>query len=210
MTPCRAPCALIFVPCGAHGIELHRRPFHEPLNPARGPKGKAMTAQLDELMEKLRSVEAEIETELAKRREELRFRLDNRRIVFEQEVLRIHRAIKTRASRYFIDANPWIVLSAPVIYSLIVPFVLIDIWVMVLSGDLLSDLQNSQSAPPRLPGVRPPPSRLSQHHREDQLRLLLLLQRRDRLRARGGVAHRDLSLIHISEPTRRTPISYAV
>ena len=89
-----------------------------------------MTAQLDELMEKLRSVEADIETELAKRREELRFRLDNRRIVFEQEVLRIHRAIKTRALRYLIDANPLIVLSAPVIYSLLVPVVLVDLWVM--------------------------------------------------------------------------------
>ena len=40
-----------------------------------------MTAALDALMEKLRSVEAEIETELAKRREELRFRVENRRIV---------------------------------------------------------------------------------------------------------------------------------
>ena len=89
-----------------------------------------MIARLDELMEKLRSVEADIETELAKRREELRFRFDNRRIVFEQEVLRIHRAIKTRASRYFIDANPLIVLSAPVIYSLLVPIVLVDLWVM--------------------------------------------------------------------------------
>jgi hypothetical protein len=89
-----------------------------------------MTAQFDELMGRLRSVEAEIETELAKRREELRFRLDNRRIVFEQEVLRIHRAIKIRASRYFIDANPLIVLSAPVIYSLLVPIVLVDLWVM--------------------------------------------------------------------------------
>ena len=89
-----------------------------------------MTAQFDELMGRLRSVETEIETELAKRREELRFRLDNRRIVFEQEVLRIHRAIKTRASRYFIDANPLIVLSAPVIYSLLVPIVLVDLWVM--------------------------------------------------------------------------------
>jgi hypothetical protein len=89
-----------------------------------------MTAQLDELMERLRSVEAEIETELTKRREELRFRLDNRRIVFEQKVLRVHRAIKIRASRYFIDANPLIVLSAPVIYSLLVPFVLLDLWVM--------------------------------------------------------------------------------
>ena len=43
-----------------------------------------MTAQLDVLTEKLRSVQAEIEAELAKRREELRFHLENRRIVFEK------------------------------------------------------------------------------------------------------------------------------
>ena len=35
-----------------------------------------MTAQLGTLMEKLRSVEAEIEVEMAKRREELRFHLE--------------------------------------------------------------------------------------------------------------------------------------
>ena len=60
-----------------------------------------MTAQLDALMDKLRSVEAEIEAELAKRREELRFRIENRRIVFEEDVWRIHRAIKTRAVALF-------------------------------------------------------------------------------------------------------------
>jgi len=86
-----------------------------------------MTAQLDVLTEKLRSVQAEIEAELAKRREELRFHLENRRIVFEKEVLRIHREIKTRASRYLIDANPLMILTAPVIYSLIVP---VDLSVM--------------------------------------------------------------------------------
>jgi hypothetical protein len=89
-----------------------------------------MTAQFDLLMEKLRSVEVEIEAELAKRAEELRFRIENRKITFEQDVRRLHRAIKVRASRYFIDANPLIVLSAPVIYSLIVPVALADIWVM--------------------------------------------------------------------------------
>jgi hypothetical protein len=89
-----------------------------------------MTAQLDELMAKLRSVEAEIEAELAKRREELRFHLENRRIVFEQEVLRIHREIRTRVSRYLIEANPLIVLTAPVIYSLVIPVALLDLWVM--------------------------------------------------------------------------------
>jgi hypothetical protein len=90
-----------------------------------------MTAQLDELMAKLRSVEAEIEAQLTKRREELRFHLENRRIVFEKEVLRIHQQIRTRASRYLLDANPLIMLSAPVIYSLIVPIALLDLCVMV-------------------------------------------------------------------------------
>src|ERR1700709_2787664 len=89
-----------------------------------------MNAQLDLLMDRLRSVESEIETELTKRREELRFRIENRKVIFEQEVKRIHHAIKTRSSRYFIDANPLIVLTAPVIYSLLIPIVLVDIWVM--------------------------------------------------------------------------------
>jgi hypothetical protein len=90
-----------------------------------------MATQLDTLMEKLREIQADIEVELTKRREELRFRLENRRIVFEQEVLRIHRAIRTRASRYLIDANPLMILTAPVIYSLIVPIALLDLFVMV-------------------------------------------------------------------------------
>jgi len=89
-----------------------------------------MATQLDELTAKLRSVEAEIEAELAKRREELRFRIENRRIVFEEEVLRVQRAIKVRASRYLLDANPLMILSAPVIYSLLIPIALADLWVM--------------------------------------------------------------------------------
>ena len=89
-----------------------------------------MTAQLNTLMDRLRSVEAEIEVELTKRSEQLRFRIESRRIVFEEEVRRIHRAIRTHSARYFVNANPLIVLSAPVIYSLIVPIALVDIWVM--------------------------------------------------------------------------------
>jgi len=110
--------------------ELHPPPFREPLRLQADRKGQTMTSQLDVLTEKLRSVQAEIEAELAKRREELRFHLENRRIVFEKEVLRIHREIKTRASRYLIDANPLMILTAPVIYSLIVPVALLDLSVM--------------------------------------------------------------------------------
>jgi len=90
-----------------------------------------MTSQLAVLMEKMRSVEAEIETELAKRQEELRFRFENSRIVFEDEALRVHRAIKTRVSRYLSQANPLVVLTAPVIYSLLIPIALLDIFVII-------------------------------------------------------------------------------
>lgn len=98
------------------------------------PKGIEMTTQFDMLMEKLRGVEAEIETELTKRREELRFHIENRRVVFEKEVLALHRAIKTRVSRYIIEANPLTVLTAPVIYSLIVPIALLDLGVMLFQA----------------------------------------------------------------------------
>jgi hypothetical protein len=122
---------VIFALRPASRNELRCVPFHEPLRYPGGPEGtKTMATQLDVLTEKLREVQAQIEAELAKRREKLRFHLENRRIVFEQEVLRIHREIKTRVSRYLLDANPLIMLSAPVIYSLIVPIALLDLWVM--------------------------------------------------------------------------------
>ena len=88
------------------------------------------SSQLTALMEKMRLVETEIETELAKRREELRFHLEGGRIVFEEEVERIHRAIKTRASRYLLQANPLVGLTAPVIYSMLIPILLLDISVI--------------------------------------------------------------------------------
>ncbi|WP_291851098.1 hypothetical protein [Bradyrhizobium sp.] len=93
-----------------------------------------MTTPLDTLMEKLRGVEAEIEVELTKRREELRFHIEKRRILFEEEVLRLHRELKTRVSRYVIEANLLTVLTAPVIYSMIVPIALLDLAVMLFQA----------------------------------------------------------------------------
>lgn len=89
-----------------------------------------MSSQIDVLMEKLKSVEAEIEAELTRKREQLRYRFERRKIVFAEDIEQWQRAIRVRASRYFIKANPLIVITAPVIYSLIIPFVLLDVFVM--------------------------------------------------------------------------------
>ncbi len=89
------------------------------------------TTQLDALVEKLRQIDAEIEAEMTRRREELRFHLEKGRVVFEQEVLRVHREIRTRLSRYLLEARLLVVLTAPVIYALIVPILLLDIAVQL-------------------------------------------------------------------------------
>jgi hypothetical protein len=42
-------------------------------------------------------------------------------------VLRRHRELKTRLSHYILNARPRVVLTAPVIYSLILPLVILDL-----------------------------------------------------------------------------------
>lgn len=89
-----------------------------------------MTPHLNALTQKLHEVERDIEAELTRRRAALRFRFERSRIVFEHDIERIQRAIRTKTSHYVLKANPLIVLTAPLIYSLIIPFVLLDLFVM--------------------------------------------------------------------------------
>ena len=51
--------------------------------------------------------------------------------MFEQGVERLHSAIRIRLPQYIRDSNPWIMLTAPVIYAMIVPFVMLDLGVTI-------------------------------------------------------------------------------
>ena len=90
-----------------------------------------MNPQVAALIDKMRSVEAELEAELAKHRAELRIGLEKGRAIFEEEILGRHRELKTRLSAYLFAARPPVVITAPVIYSVIVPLVLLDLFVTV-------------------------------------------------------------------------------
>ena len=90
-----------------------------------------MNPQIAVLVDKMRSLEAELEAELAKRRAELRVGLEKGRAIFEEEILRRHRELKTRLSAYLLGARPLVVLTAPIIYSMIVPFILLDLLVTI-------------------------------------------------------------------------------
>lgn len=90
-----------------------------------------MNPQIAVLIERIKALESELDAELAKRRAELRIGIEHGRIIFEQELLRRHRELQVKLARYLLNARPLVVLTAPVIYALIVPFVLLDVSVMI-------------------------------------------------------------------------------
>jgi hypothetical protein len=82
-----------------------------------------------DLTAKIRDLEAELDAELARRRAELRVGLEQGRIAFEKELLRRHRELKTALAPYIWNARPLVILTAPFIYALIVPLILLDLCV---------------------------------------------------------------------------------
>jgi hypothetical protein len=86
-----------------------------------------MNPKISALIENIQALEEELEAELAKHREEFRIKLRNGKIEYARELLREHRKLKASLTKYIIKANPLTLLTAPIIYSLIVPFALLDL-----------------------------------------------------------------------------------
>ncbi|MGH1356087.1 MAG: hypothetical protein ACRBBS_13520 [Thalassovita sp.] len=85
----------------------------------------------DSLLERMRELQDEFEQELAKRRTAFRYKLENGRVIWEDEARRQHRALRVRWLAFLRRTRPLTVITAPVIYSLIIPFVLLDLFVSI-------------------------------------------------------------------------------
>jgi hypothetical protein len=76
-------------------------------------------------------MESEIEQVMKTRRAELQADFEEKRIQFEHEILAQHKRFKTGLLKYMLSANWLSVLTAPVIYSLIFPMLLLDLAVTI-------------------------------------------------------------------------------
>jgi hypothetical protein len=68
---------------------------------------------------------------LAKRRVGLRFGLERGKVIFEEEARQLHAQARTSLRRYLFNARPLVVLSAPFIYALMVPLLLVHACVAI-------------------------------------------------------------------------------
>ncbi len=88
-----------------------------------------MPNRVDALIDRIQSLEHELEVEFAKQRSGFRFGLEHGRARFEEEAIRRLRERRTRLLKYVFSSPLLVAVTAPVIYSLLIPFLLVDLWV---------------------------------------------------------------------------------
>ncbi|MGE4063225.1 MAG: hypothetical protein AB7E79_07630 [Rhodospirillaceae bacterium] len=86
---------------------------------------------LPSLVEQLRHLEQTIENKLEARRKEMQVQIVGGRVRFERALTEQHRRLKTGLVRFLANSPLIFYLTAPVIYSLIIPFALLDIFVSI-------------------------------------------------------------------------------
>lgn len=86
---------------------------------------------IDRLTAQIKLLQGELEAEFAIRRAKLRYTLQGTRAVFDEEILRAQRELRVGLVKYVFNASWLTVLTAPVIYGMIVPFVILDITLTV-------------------------------------------------------------------------------
>lgn len=90
-----------------------------------------MNPKISELLARIQHMEQEIEYEMKRRRAELQADFEETQVRFEQEVLEQQRRFKTGVLAYLLTANWLTLLTAPVIYALIVPIFFLDLSITV-------------------------------------------------------------------------------
>jgi len=89
-----------------------------------------MNPRISELLDRMRRIEEEIEDELKRRRAELHADFEDRRVRFERAVIEQQRRFKSGLLHYVFTAELRHAVSAPFIYPVIFPLLLLDLFVM--------------------------------------------------------------------------------
>lgn len=88
-----------------------------------------MTPRIEAMLERLRGLQAELEAAFEERRAALHYRVVRHRVVFEAGVRAQHRAARVKLGAFLARTRPMVVLTAPVIYSMVLPLALLDLFV---------------------------------------------------------------------------------
>lgn len=88
-----------------------------------------MPSRIDDLLRRMAQLERELELELSHVRDRWRYRIEAGRVRFERDARVAHERLKQTIPRFLRESSLSNMLTAPVIYSLIVPIAVLDLWI---------------------------------------------------------------------------------
>ncbi len=83
------------------------------------------------LIEEIKKLEKQLIVEIQKKEEEFFYKLKGRKVVFEQDTLKLHKTLVTKLRGYLLHARFLNILSAPIIWSCIFPAIFMDLIVSI-------------------------------------------------------------------------------
>lgn len=90
-----------------------------------------MNERMRQLADEILNLQAELDREIGKRRREMGIHLRGKAIEFEQEILARHREMKQGIRQFLAESQLRNIMTAPIVYSLILPLLLIDLWATI-------------------------------------------------------------------------------
>lgn len=90
---------------------------------------KERSSRIDELLDTIAGLQDELEAELARARDLWSYRIESGRVRFEREIRLAHKRLRQSIPAYLRESRLQNVLAAPIIYSLILPIAVLDVWI---------------------------------------------------------------------------------
>ncbi|MEK7216490.1 MAG: hypothetical protein AAB289_12930, partial [Chloroflexota bacterium] len=88
-----------------------------------------MSTYVERIVARLRDAEEDLRREVEEQQARWNYRVQRRRVWFDRELRDAHRRLRESVPGWIARGNPLSLLTAPVIYSLVVPFMVLDVWV---------------------------------------------------------------------------------
>jgi hypothetical protein len=99
------------------------------LSTGRTDSGVVMNDRIQHLLAQMAAVEDELRDALHEQETSLLYRVKDKQVEFEQSVKQTHRRLKTGFFRWLVTYRPQNLITGPVIYGMIVPLAILDLFV---------------------------------------------------------------------------------
>ena len=87
-----------------------------------------MPGRMEQLADEIVRLQGELDREIERRRRDLGWRLNEGMLEFEHGITQRHRQLRLGVSAFLARSDFGAIITAPVIYSLIIPIMLVDAW----------------------------------------------------------------------------------